>query len=80
MMNKLQFLNMLANAPKNLKNYPELLDYARNIYKQIMGVFPEGIDNISIKQAADEVSKNRKKIIKFPGGGKDKTSPFKERP
>ena len=79
-MNKLQFLNILANAPKNLKNYSELLDYARNIYKQIMGVFPEGIDNISIKQAADEVSKNRKKIIKFPEGGKDKTNPFKTRP
>ncbi len=67
-MNKLDFLNILANAPKNLKNYSELLDYARNIYKQMMGVFPEGIDNISIKQAVDEVSKNRKKIIKFPEG------------
>ena len=79
-MNKLQFLNILANAPKNLKNYPELLDYARNVYKQIMGVFPEGIDNISIKQAADEVSKNRKKVIKFPEGGKDKTDFFSTRP
>ena len=79
-MNKLQFLNILANAPKNLKNYPELLEYARNIYKQIMGVFPEGIDNISIKQAVDEVSKNRKKVIQFPPGGKDKTDFFSTRP
>jgi hypothetical protein len=79
-MNKLQFLNILANAPKNLKNYPELLDYARNVYKQIMGVFPEGIDNISIKQAADEVSKNRKKVVQFPPGGKDKTDFFSTRP
>ena len=79
-MNKLEFLNILANAPKNLKNYSELLNYARNIYKQMMGVFPEGIDNISIKQAADEVSKNRKKIIKFPEGGKDKTDFFSTRP
>ena len=77
-MNKLQFLNILANAPKNLKNYSELLDYARNVYKQIMGVFPEGIDNISIKQAAKEASENRQKVIEFP---KEKiTDPFKPRP
>ena len=79
-MNKLEFLKILANAPKNLKNYPELLDYARNVYKQIMGVFPEGIDNISIKQAVNEISEARKKIIKFPEGGKDKTDFFSTRP
>jgi len=79
-MNKFEFLKLIANAPKTLKGYDELLNYARNAYKQIMGIFPEGIDNISIKQAAKEASENRKKIIQFPGGGKDKTDPFKPRP
>ena len=77
-MNKLEFLKLIANAPKTLKGYSELLDYARNAYKQIMGVFPEGIDNISIKQAAKEASENRKKVIEFP---KEKiTDPFTPRP
>ena len=77
-MNKLEFLKLIANAPKRLKGYSELLNYARNAYKQIMGVFPEGIDNISIKQAAKEASENRKKVIEFP---KEKiTDPFKPRP
>jgi hypothetical protein len=77
-MNKLEFLKLIANAPKRLKGYSELLDYARNAYKQIMGVFPEGIDNISIKQAAKEASENRSKVVEFP---KDKiTDPFKPRP
>ena len=77
-MNKLEFLKLIANAPNNLKGYTELLDYARNAYKQIMGVFPEGIDNISIKQAAKEASENRSKIIEFP---KEKiTDPFTPRP
>ena len=77
-MNKLEFLKLIANAPKTLKGYSELLDYARNAYKQIMGVFPEGIDNISIKQAAKEASENRKKVIEFP---KERiTDPFKSRP
>ena len=77
-MNKLEFLKLIANAPKNLKGYTELLDYARNAYKQIMGVFPEGIDNISIKQAAKEASENRRKVIEFP---KERiTDPFTPRP
>jgi hypothetical protein len=77
-MNKLEFLKLIANAPKRLKGYSELLDYARNAYKQIMGVFPEGIDNISIKQAAKEAAENRSKVVEFP---KDKiTDPFKPRP
>ena len=79
-MNRLEFLKLIANAPKRLKGYSELLDYARNAYKQIMGVFPEGIDNISIKQAAKEAAENRSKIIKFPEGGKDKTDFFSTRP
>ena len=77
-MNKFEFLKLIANAPKTLKGYSELLNYARNVYKQIMGVFPEGIDNITIKQAAKEASENREKIIEFP---KEKiTDPFKPRP
>ena len=79
-MNKLELLKLIANAPKKLKGYSELLDYARNAYKQIMGVFPEGIDNISIKQAAKEAAENRSKVIKFPEGGKDKTDFFTTRP
>jgi hypothetical protein len=79
-MNKLELLKLIANAPKALKGYSELLDYARNAYKQMMGVFPEGIDNIAVKQAAKEAAENRSKIIKFPEGGKDKTDPFKARP
>ena len=79
-MNKFELLKLIANAPKALKGYSELLDYARNAYKQMMGVFPEGIDNIAVKQAAKEAAENRSKIIKFPEGGKDKTDPFKARP
>ena len=79
-MNKFELLKLIANAPKNLKGYSELLDYARNVYKQITGVFPEGIDNISIKQAAKEASENRQKIIEFPQGGRDKIDPFAKRP
>ena len=79
-MNKIEFLKLIANAPKYLKGYTELLNYARNAYKQIMGVFPEGIDNITIKQAAKEASDSRKKIVQFPAGGKDKTDFFTTRP
>jgi len=79
-MNKFELLKLIANAPKTLKGYSELLDYARNAYKQIMGVFPEGIDNIAVKQAAKEAAENRSKVIQFPEGGKDKTDPFKARP
>ena len=77
-MNKLELLKLIANAPKRLKGYSELLDYARNAYKQMMGVFPEGIDNIAVKQAAKEAAENRSKIIEFP---KEKiTDPFTPRP
>ena len=69
-MNKLEFLKLIANAPKNLKGFEEIFNYARNAYKQMMGVFPDGIDNIFIKQAAKEASDNRKKIIQFPRRGK----------
>ena len=81
-MNRLELLKLIANAPKNLKGYSELLDYARNFYKQVMGVFPEGIDNISIKQAVKDIANQRdpKKVVPFPKGGKDKLDPFKPRP
>ena len=80
-MNRLELLKLIANAPKNLKGYSELLDYARNFYKQVMGVFPEGIDNISIKQAVKDIANQRdpKKVVPFPKGGKDKLDPFKPR-
>ena len=80
-MNRLELLKLIANAPKNLKGYSELLDYARNIYKRMMGVFPEGIDNISIKQAVKDIANQRdpKKVVPFPKGGKDKLDPFKPR-
>ena len=77
-MNKLELLKLIANAPKRLKGYSELLDYARNAYKQMMGVFPEGIDNIAVKQAVKETAENRSKVIEFP---KEKiTDPFTPRP
>jgi len=77
-MNKLELLKLIANAPKRLKGYSELLDYVRNAYKQMTGVFPEGIDNIAVKQAAKETSENRKKVIEFP---KERiTDPFTPRP
>ena len=49
-MNKIELLKLIAAAPKKLTGFDELLSYARNIYKQVMGVFPEGIDNIAIKK------------------------------
>ena len=77
-MNKLELLKLIANAPKRLKGYSELLDYARNAYKQMTGVFPEGIDNIAVKQAAKETAENRGKVIEFP---KERiTDPFTPRP
>ena len=73
-MNKLELLKLIQAAPKNLTEFQELLSYARNIYKQVMGVFPEGIDNIAIKNAAKDIANQRdpKKVVKFPEGGKDK--------
>ena len=81
-MNRLELLKLIAAAPKNLKGYDELLAYARNIYKQVMGIFPEGIDNIAIKNAAKNIANQRdpKKVVQFPQGGKDKTDFFSTRP
>ena len=81
-MNKIELLKLIAAAPKNLTGFDDLLSYARNIYKQVMGVFPEGIDNIAIKNAAKNIANQRdpKKVVKFPEGGKDKTDFFSTRP
>ena len=80
--NLFEAVSLLKAAPKNLKNFQELLDYAKNIYKDATGVFPDGIDFLTLKNAAKEVANIRdpKKVVQFPGGGKDKVNPFKERP
>ena len=71
-------INFLKNAPQGLKTFRELFDYAVNLYKQRMGVFPEGIDKITIQRQAANLAENRQKIIEFP---KEKiTNPFKPRP
>ena len=81
-MNKIELLKLIAAAPKKLTGFDELLSYARNIYKQVMGVFPEGIDNIAIKNAAKNIANQRdpKKVVQFPEGGKEKTDFFSTRP
>ena len=73
-------INFLKNAPQGLKTFRELFDYAVNLYKQRMGVFPEGIDKITIQRQAANLAEDRQKIVKFPGGGKDKIDPFVTRP
>ena len=80
--NLFEAVSLLKAAPKNITDFKELLNYARNIYKEATGVFPDGIDFLTLKNAAKEVANIRdpKKVVQFPGGGKDKTSPFKERP
>ena len=78
-MKYLEILKLISNAPKNLKGFNELFAYARNAYKQIMGVFPEGIDNIAVKRAANQAVEDRSKVVQFPGGGKDKIDPFTPR-
>ena len=80
--NLFEAVSLLKAAPEKLKNFRELLDYARNIYKEATGVFPDGIDFLTLKNAAKEVANIRdpKKVVQFPPGGKDKISPFKERP
>ena len=80
--NLFEAVALIKAAPEKLKNFKELLNYARNIYKEATGAFPDGIDFLTLKNAAREVANIRdpNKVVKFPGGGKDKVSPFKERP
>ena len=42
--NLFEAVALIKAAPEKLKNFKELLDYARNIYKETTGVFPDGID------------------------------------
>ena len=57
-----QFLDA---APSALKSANEIYNFARNKYKQIMGVFPDGIDNIALKRGAAEMQETRNKVVKF---------------
>ena len=71
--NLFEAVSLLKAAPEKLKNFQELLDYARNIYKDATGVFPDGIDFLTLKNAAREVANIRdpNKVVKFPGSSKD---------
>ena len=57
-----QFLDA---APSALKSANEIYNFARNRYKQIMGVFPDGIDNIALKRGAAEMQDTRNKVVKL---------------
>ena len=72
-----QFLDAV---PRALTSANEIYNFARNKYKQIMGVFPDGLDDVFLKRGAAEMQDARKKVIKFPEGGKDKTDFFSTRP
>jgi len=72
-----QFLDA---APTALKSANEIYNFARNKYKQVMGFFPDGIDDIFLKRGSAEMQDVRNKVVKFPEGGKDKVDPFKPRP
>ena len=65
-----QFLDA---APTALKSANEIYNFARNAYKQAMGFFPDGIDDIFLKRGSAEMQDVRNKVVKFPEGGKDKT-------
>ena len=72
-----QFLDAV---PRALTSANEIYNFARNKYKQIMGVFPDGLDDVFLKRGAAEMQDARQKVIKFPEGGKDKTDFFSTRP
>ena len=36
-------------VPRDLTSANEIYNFARNAYKQMMGFFPDGIDNIFLK-------------------------------
>ena len=55
----------LDSVPSSLKSANEIYNFARNKYKQIMGVFPDGIDNIALKRGAAEMQETRNKVVKF---------------
>ena len=72
-----QFLNMV---PKDLTSANEIYNFARNAYKQVMGFFPDGLDNVFLKRGSAEMQDVRQKVVNFPPGGKDKTDFFTTRP
>ena len=72
-----QFLDA---APRALTSANEIYNFARNRFKQIMGVFPDGLDDVFLKRGAAEMQDVRQKVVKFPEGGKDKTDFFSTRP
>ena len=55
----------LDSVPRSLKSANEIYNFARNKYKQIMGVFPDGIDNIALKRGAAEMQETRNKVVKL---------------
>ena len=55
----------LDSVPSSLKSANEIYNFARNKYKQIMGVFPDGIDNIALKRGAAEMQDTRNKVVKL---------------
>ena len=59
-------INFLKGAPAGLKTFDELFRYATNLYKQTKGVFPEGIDKISIQRQAANLAEERGKVIDLP--------------
>ena len=72
-----QFLDAV---PRALTSANEIYNFARNKYKQMMGVFPDGLDDVFLKRGAAEMQDARQKVVKFPEGGKDKTDFFSTRP
>ena len=72
-----QFLDAV---PRALTSANEIYNFARTKYKQMMGVFPDGLDDVFLKRGAAEMQDARQKVIKFPEGGKDKTDFFSTRP
>ena len=72
-----QFLDAVPSA---LKSANEIYNFARNKYKQMMGVFPDGLDDVFLKRGAAEMQDARQKVVEFPPGGKDKTDFFTTRP
>ena len=55
----------LDSVPSSLKSANEIYNFARNKYKQIMGFFPDGIDNIALKRGAAEMQDTRNKVVKL---------------
>ena len=62
----IQFIKRFLDAvPSSLKSANEIYNFARQKYKQEMGVFPEGIDDIGLKRGAAEIQEQRNKVVKF---------------